>query len=331
MNFCTAKVFYTPLKSGDYSVRIQASDATYETVLTLVEGVNYWSSCDFGNSDSVYVEFKLGSEIVYSQTFYNKKEFSVISEDGKLEVRNLFSEHKSFAMNSYRDGHLDSYAYLYYENMNFYNDGAIGNDYERSGCTIEEGDVVVDIGANIGMFVARASLKKAKRIYAFEPYGPAFTCLMLNKPKECHAFNLAVSDRVKKDTIYLHSSASNLGGATLYKDALLRDGCSIVDEAPILAIDMNTLFDTGLLGYIDFLKIDTEGEEVKILDGIRPGLFDRISKIAVEYHMPVNNEQDLSRITNRLRSYGYKHLMIRRSDGRPDHYLVILHFWKEGL
>lgn len=322
INFSRNKISYTTDEAGDYLVFMKGG-VEYSDMLCLVPGVTYWSSCNFSDSDSLYVEFKKGSETIYSQTFFNKKIFHVIDSSGNLTQRNLFDLHKQ--------GKLDTYSYLYYENMDCYNEGAIGNDYEREGCIIEEGDVVVDIGANIGMFVARASLKKAKHIYAFEPYGPTFTCLMLNKPKECHAFNLAISDRVKKDTIYVHSSESNLGGATVYKDALLKDGCSIVNESPILAVDMNTLFDSGLLGYIDFLKIDTEGEEVKILNSMKDSMFGRISKIAVEYHMPVNSQENLDRIVNRLNRLGYKSLVIKRSDGRPDHYLAVLHFWKEAI
>ena len=77
----------------------------------------------------------------------------------------------------------------------FYN-STTGCIYERHGCIIEKDDIVVDIGANIGMFSNVAFERGASKIYSFEPTDVGYTCLLHNKPKNCETFKMAISDRV---------------------------------------------------------------------------------------------------------------------------------------
>jgi FkbM family methyltransferase len=71
--------------------------------------------------------------------------------------------------------------------------------YERHGIRIRPGDVVFDVGANIGLFsIHLARTVPGARLYAFEPAPPVFDMLTRNLAQhapDARAFNTALGDR----------------------------------------------------------------------------------------------------------------------------------------
>ena len=56
-----------------------------------------------------------------------------------------------------------------------------GDGYLRHGLSIRDGDVVFDVGANIGIFAVFAGTRVSNaRVYAFEPIPPVFDVLRAN-------------------------------------------------------------------------------------------------------------------------------------------------------
>ena len=51
-----------------------------------------------------------------------------------------------------------------------------------------------------------------------------------------------------------------------------------------ITMSMDTLFEYGLFGKIDFLKIDIEGAEIQLFRGISDENLEKINKITMEYH-----------------------------------------------
>jgi autotransporter strand-loop-strand O-heptosyltransferase len=145
--------------------------------------------------------------------------------------------------------------------------------YEHEHCRIKKGDVVVDIGANIGMFVIYANLMGAKKIYAYEPEPLNFACLQENKTDNCEIFYKAVGERTKIVDIYI--AYDNFGG-----HSVVSGGRS--DKVTVECIGINELIES--VGYIDYLKIDCEGSEYQILSSISNENIKKISKICIEYH-----------------------------------------------
>ena len=109
------------------------------------------------------------------------KKFWTLKSDGTEIHRDLKKENKNFTWGDYSQGLYDANNFIWYEMFQFYGFGSDGCDYERFGCQINEGDVVLDLGGNIGVFAHRAETRGASKVICFEPLTPTFNCLSKNK------------------------------------------------------------------------------------------------------------------------------------------------------
>ncbi len=106
----------------------------------------------------------------------------------------------------------------------YYKQGVYSEDYitsfllEKTG--IHDNDLIIDIGANIGWYSLVLSSKNAPQVLAFEPAPFNYSLLMenieMNKKKNIHAYNLAVSDAPGKMTLHLYKNY-NLGRNSFIK------------------------------------------------------------------------------------------------------------------
>jgi FkbM family methyltransferase len=253
-------------------------------------------------------------------------EFYVLDSSGKKVLRNLLKENTDgkFDMSKHfnRDKQFDDYNYMYLENFQLFNlYDSIGSDYERYGCVISEGDIVVDIGANIGMFSRRALEMGASRVIAFEPMAGTFSCLLDNSFPQIECHKLAVSSRLSKLEMYRLDSIDNLGGGT----SLNLPGREKVGVEEVLSISLKELMSTGIIpGHIDFLKIDCEGGEYDIIDTLDEEMLGRISKISMEYHAGMIGTSKKEELMSRAVSLGFKHFTLYHGDGS----LIQLHLWR---
>jgi len=175
-------------------------------------------------------------------------------------------------------------------------------DYEP-----REGDLVVDVGAHVGLYAIYAATK-AKNVIAFEPIPQNFHYLMkhieLNNLRKVTAFPLALADEEGTAEFYmvgagLASSTSFEEHAEAYKKYYQIAGTVKARKATL----DKTMRNLGIKT-INLLKIDTEGAENSVLSGARLLLgMNAIHKIVVEVHKTVNR---VSNITRFLRKYGYR-------------------------
>jgi len=133
----------------------------------------------------------------------------------------------------------------------------INNDRFYENIFKKDDMVILDIGANIGLFTLFAQ-DRAKAIYPIEPTPSHFkilTDLTKNYPN-VHPLNLAISDRSGKIDFYIHEDNTTTNSINN------RSGNRIeVDTKTIL----RTITDLGL-SHIDFIKCDIEGSEVVALN-----------------------------------------------------------------
>ncbi len=140
---------------------------------------------------------------------------------------------------------------------------------------VKPGDRALDVGANIGLFtVALAhAVGPAGRVFAYE-CSPELCVLLkrnlvLNAVGEfCDIAQSAAGMTAGTATLRFPASAPGLGSLNEREFPPLDDVVEV--EVPIERIDDRV----DEMGYLDFVKIDVEGHEVAVLNGMA-GLFDR--------------------------------------------------------
>jgi len=151
--------------------------------------------------------------------------------------------------------------------------------YERH-FAIANNDLVIDLGANVGMFSIYASSRTQNRVYAVEPLRENLTVLRSNiRDNGCQNIKIlpvAVAG-VGGFREMLVCSAGSMGtfSAAIYPSAL---------RINVQCITLMELMQREEIQHIDFLKMDIEGAESDILLGLDDETWSKISKIAMEWH-----------------------------------------------
>ncbi|MDQ8052263.1 MAG: FkbM family methyltransferase [Pedobacter sp.] len=145
---------------------------------------------------------------------------------------------------------------------------------------MKKNDIVVDIGAHVGVFsIYMAKLFPDIRIIAIEPdainYQYLIKNIARNKAINIEPINLGVSDH--EATIFLHRPLHNSGGTSIYRPALIK---SVKSAVP--ALTLNTIFEKLTIQQCKLVKVDCEGSEYHLFNGFK--YFDRIDYIAGEIH-----------------------------------------------
>jgi len=251
--------------------------------------------------------------------------FWTIGKDGEKIQRDLLKESEEFSLHAYHngEGRLDDINYMYYEMFQMFGEhDSQGSDYERFGCVIDPGDVVVDIGGNIGMFSRRALERGASRVITFEPMSKAFSCLTDNVGYDVEAYNIAISDKTSATKMGVAGVINNLGGSTL---KIEKESREIIYTEPCITMSLEDLWNLGVIPEtIDFLKVDCEGGEKEIIESLTDEHLSRIKKISMEYHAGWLDHELREEFTDRLYNLGFQRFTLFHGDGS----LTQLHFWK---
>ena len=141
---------------------------------------------------------------------------------------------------------------------------------------LAKGDVFVDVGANIGYYsvVAASIVGETGKIIAYEPepenYHLLLKNLSLNKLSNVQSFQAALSDYNGQGYLYLNDS--NRGDHQVYDSGEERNRI----ETQLICADQHI---SGLVTKIDFLKIDTQGSETKIIKNLSKAITANLNKI----------------------------------------------------
>lgn len=129
---------------------------------------------------------------------------------------------------------------------------------------LKSGDIMIEGGAHIGS-LTRAALDVGAQVYAFEPNRESRECLTHNCP-EAVIFSQALSDETKKVAFHENESATGMS--------------YVSDGDDIAAVSLDQMF-AGVLG-IRLIKLDVEGQEVKVLRGARDVIADNLPVLIIE-------------------------------------------------
>lgn len=148
---------------------------------------------------------------------------------------------------------------------------------------IKADSIVIDIGANIGVFSLYAALSGAKKVYAFEPSREAFEILCKNiKLNNLTDVIIPVNKAVSSiDDLIIQFPCSSSPYNNIRSFA--SDNELICCE--ILTVTIDSFIDKNVnIHNIDLLKLDCEGAEFDILPSISDIAFEKINSIRMECH-----------------------------------------------
>jgi FkbM family methyltransferase len=139
---------------------------------------------------------------------------------------------------------------------------------QLSRALIRKGDTVVDVGANVGLWVMGAARQAGLEgsVHAFEPVPDNFERLVANLSLNGFDVNRircqqrSLSDRSGRATFYAATNGNSGMGALAQ-----REGVDRPIETTLLTLD--SYCEEQSLTRVDFLKIDVEGAELLVLLG----------------------------------------------------------------
>jgi len=184
---------------------------------------------------------------------------------------------------------------------------------------LNEGMVCLDVGANIGYyaFLESKQVGDSGKVIAMEPSPRNFQQLKknseLNNSSNVDIYNYAAGD--KEGTVeFVVSKLSNLSKVVV-PGRKIPEGCEII-QVPLIKID-SFIQEKGITN-VDFVRMDVEGYEINVFDG----MWDTIKKfkpiIQMEFHIPPIDQKEQLKFFTTLKDLGYeiKHYIPRAID-RP--------------
>lgn len=134
---------------------------------------------------------------------------------------------------------------------------------------IKPGDVVLDLGANIGLF-SRKAAKIAGKVISVEASPEHFACLVentseFNNIEYINALVVGNDNSGDTNTVYSHRSSKE-------------------------TITIEKIMKIYNLDKIDFIKVDIEGGEYALLSNTPVEVLDKIDKISCETHDDIKNK-----------------------------------------
>ena len=184
----------------------------------------------------------------------------------------------------------------YGETISFINEIMVLDQYHANHF-LKSNSIVIDAGANIGTFsILAARLASQGHIYSFEPAAETFRALKRNTESysQITCENFGLGERASQKNIFVNSRST---GGSVFEDSPHYTGISDGGEGGklelvrIVAID--DFITEHVVSHVDFIKIDTEGYEAKILQGAKETIKKWKPVIAMSaYHNP-NDKKDL--------------------------------------
>ena len=172
-------------------------------------------------------------------------------------------------------------------------------EYSDDNFSINNDDVIIDVGAHIGLFALFASqFCKNGKIFCYEPIKENYKILIenieMNQIQNIFPNNLAVTKETSRVKIFLNDDQSGHSMFIQNKNFVEVDSKSLSD----------IFIDNGIKE-CDFLKLDCEGAEYEIIESLPSDLFTKINKTAIEYHMVDTKPELLEQLINKLKQFSF--------------------------
>lgn len=173
-------------------------------------------------------------------------------------------------------------------------------EYSGSNFRINANDIIIDIGAHIGLFTLYASQYcKNGTIFCFEPVDENYDILVdnitQNNLKNVKPFKSAVSKSESTITIYRNKDEAGHSMFSFTSHALKVD-----------SISLKKIIDENSVNQCNLIKIDCEGAEYEIIESLPLEYFKKISKLIIEYHFADSKPKLVNDLKTKLMTASFK-------------------------
>lgn len=228
--------------------------------------------------------------------------------------------------------------------------------YDRKKIILNDGDVVVDAGANIGLFTMYLGMSYNNiKVYSIEPMRPIFETLKLNCELygiNARLLNVGLSNEQSKENFYYfpyYTSASGRYANSDHQKQIVKSFLknSLADNVEVSAVELEEMLDSRLkvesfevdlltlsqiietekIKRIDLLKLDCEKSELDILHGIKPEHWSMIRQVVIEVH---NEEDILTDLETTLKANGFN-VEIEQADDLQNTTLFNLYAYRDEV
>ncbi|MDZ8050290.1 MAG: FkbM family methyltransferase [Aulosira sp. ZfuVER01] len=212
--------------------------------------------------------------------------------------------------------------------------------YLQNGIVINEGDYIFDVGANIGLFSLFVNrIQNKVKIYAFEPIEQTFLTLeentRLHNLDNIQLFNYGISSEDNPEKIFIFYP-NMAGNSTTKPGDIIADADDVKEEIDSEHIEdlftsffeeeqqvkcqvrtLSSVMNELGINSIDLLKIDVEGAEYEVLQGIADKDWPKIKQIVGEVH---NKKGRVEKIQQLLISHGFN-IKLEKREQLPSTYV----------
>ncbi len=233
-----------------------------------------------------------------------------------------------------RDGSLMAHRNID-ETESLYNEIFARRVYLRHGIYLPKQPNVIDVGANIGMFTSFVLRERPlARVLAFEPIADTFRLLRENCERlgsGVEAFHYGLSDRDETVEFSYYPKLSGMSVRSSIKDSRLIQSLvarAVQNQLPEPVHSFHAVAEEKFemraefcrlrrlsdvvreqgIETIDLLKIDVEGAEIDVLNGIDDLTWTKLAQIVVEVHpyQARTGEENITTIKNLVEARGFE-------------------------
>ena len=174
------------------------------------------------------------------------------------------------------------------------------NEYDVEDFEINTNDIVIDIGAHIGLFSLLVSqLCKTGKILSFEPVSENFDLLVsnlkLNHIKNILPFNMAVSKNSGRLDLFLNNDQS---AHSIFSKSS--------ESINVESTSLQKIFEEHKISSCKILKLDCEGAEYEIIDSLPSEYLDKIQNMVIEYHLADTKPELVKSLILKIKNAGFK-------------------------
>ena len=277
-------------EKSEYDVLLALNEKHNSKVLPLLkrEGWEHlYYSDDWHRTNRAY-------EIAFFECFlekYNVNPKMEIIEKGNFRILGIANQLEEYSNIFMANAFFDIIATSIFGCEDYVDEGS----YECGAVQIGEQDIVLDLGANFGLFSCVAASKGGK-VYAFEPTPRTLLFLKKNAAlyKDIHIEEYAVSD--KEGEVFFNvndmtGSNISLEANTLFSELVSAQADLHMKQIKVKSITLDSFVRERGLDRVDFIKADIEGAERYMLAGAKEVLSKFAPKLALcIYHRPDDKE-----------------------------------------